>query len=463
MTTEIDQLSAPPVAALTTAVRGDVLLPDDPGYDRARRVYNAQHDRHPAVVVRAADVADVRAAVDYARTGSLPLAVRGGGHSLAGFSTCDDGLVLDLGGLRGIRVDPNTGTARAEAGCTWADFNHATHTFGLATTGGVVSSTGIAGLTLAGGLGFLARRHGLSCDNLVSADVVLADGTFVTCDAGEREPDLFWALRGGGGNFGIVTSFEYRVHPVQDVLGGLTAYPLTGDVLCAYTALVASSPPEMGVILAIALGPTAPFLPERWNGRPVIILLTCWTGPPEQDEQVLARLRRVGPVLGQYVERMPYPLVNTFFDEDLPAGLHHYWKGVYSAAELTEGAIAAHLEYGATIPSMESGTLLFPIDGACHRVAPDATAFANRGATFATGLGPSWSNPQDSAANIAWCRAYDAALRPHSMDGGYVNFAAGDDQDRVHANYGGNYDRLVALKRRYDPDNLFRLNHNISP
>ena len=371
--------------------------------------------------------------------------------------------MLDLGGLRGIRVDPDTGTARAEAGCTWADFNHATYAFGLATTGGVVSSTGIAGLTLGGGLGFFARRHGLSCDNLVSADVVLADGTFLACDAEEREPDLFWALRGSGGNFGVVTSLEYRVHPIKDVLGGLTVYPLDSDVLRAYTALVASSPPEMGVILAIALGPPAPFLPERWHGRPVIIVLICWSGPREQDEKVLSWLRRVGPVLGQYVERMPYPVVNTFFDADLPPGLHHYWKGVYSAAELTEGAIAAHLEYGATIPSMESGTLLFPIDGACHEVAPDATAFAYRDATFATGFGPSWSNPADSAANIAWCRAYDAALSPQSIGGGYVNFAAADDQDQVRTNYGGNYDRLVTIKRRYDPDNLFKLNHNISP
>jgi FAD/FMN-containing dehydrogenase len=285
----------------------------------------------------------------------------------------------------------------------------------------------------------------------------------LTCDAEARAPDLFWALCGGGGNFGVVTSFEYRVHPVEDVLGGLTVYPLTGDVLRAYTDLVASSPAEMGVILAIALGPPAPFLPERWHGRPVTVLLTCWSGPREEDEKVLTRLRGVGPVLGQYVERMPYPMVNTFFDESLPAGLHHYWKGVYAAAELTEGAIAAHLEFGATIPTMETGTLLFPIDGACHRVAPDATAFAYRNATFATGFGPSWSNPADSAANIAWCRAFDAALRPHSLDGGYVNFTAGDDQDRVRVNYGRNYDRLVAVKRRYDPDNLFRLNHNISP
>jgi FAD/FMN-containing dehydrogenase len=450
------------VAALAAAVRGEVITPDDQAYDHARRVYNAEHDRRPALVVRAGGVADVIAAVNHARAHGLALAVRGGGHSIAGFSSCDDGLVLDLGGLRGVRVDPVEQRVRAEAGCTWADLDHATHAFGLATTGGLVSSTGIAGLTLGGGLGFLARRHGLSCDNLISADVVLADGSFVTCD-GQREPDLYWALRGGGGNFGVVTSFEYRVHPVNDVLGGLSVYPLDRDVLRAYTQLVASSPVELGVVLAIALGPPAPFLPERWHGRPVIVLLSCWSGPHEEDDQVLARLGRVGPVLGQHVERMPYPAVNTFFDEEMPPGLRHYWKGVYSAAELSEGAIAAHLEYGATIPTMESGTLLFPIDGACHQVARDATAFVHRDATFATGFGPTWSNPGDSAANIAWCRAYDAALRPHSMQGGYVNFTAGDDQHRVPTNYRENYDRLVAIKRHYDPDNLFRLNHNIVP
>ncbi len=461
MTTLVPDTDTDTVTALAAAVRGEVLVADDPGYHEARRVYNAAHDRRPAIVVRAAGVADVIAAVRHARTHGLALAVRGGGHSIAGFSTCDGGLVLDLGGMRGVRVDPGQRTARAEGGCTWGALDHATHAFGLATTGGLVSSTGIAGLTLGGGLGFLARRCGLSCDNLVSADVVTADGSFFTCDE-QHEPDLFWALRGGGGNFGVVTSFEYRLHPVADVLGGLTVYPLDGDVLHAYTALVAASPVELGALLAIALGPPAPFLPERWHGRPVAIILTCWSGPAENDEQMLARLGRVGPVLGQFVERMPYPAVNTFFDETLPPGLHHYWKGVFTA-ELTDGAVAAHLEYGATVPTLETGTLLIPIDGACHRVAPEATAFAYRDATFATALGPSWSDPADSAANIAWGRAYYDALRPHSMGGGYVNFTAGEDQDLVRTNYRQNYSRLVEAKRRYDPKNLFRLNHNIKP
>jgi FAD/FMN-containing dehydrogenase len=447
--------------ALHAAVRGEIVRPGDPGYDEARAVYNARHDRRPALIVRAAGVADAIAAVNHARERGLPLAVRGGGHSIAGFSTCDGGLVLDLGPMRGIRVDPATRTVRAEGGCTWADLNHATHAFGLATTGGIVSSTGIAGLTLGGGLGHLARRCGLTIDNLRSADVVTADGTFLTCDA-EREPDLFWALRGGGGNFGVVTSFEYGLHAVADVLGGPTFLPLDGDVMRGYRKLIAEAPDELGAILAITLGPPLPVLPERWHGRPLCVVLTCWSGPAELDDDVRARLAGVGPVLGQPVQRMPYPAINTLFDALLPKGLHHYWKGQFGA-DLPDEAIDVHLEFGAQVPCLETATIVFPIDGACHRVAPDATAFAHRDARFATALGASFPDPADTDRNIAWTRAYDAALAPFSQGGGYVNFVAEDDQARVPADYRSNYDRLVAVKRRYDPRNLFRRNHNISP
>jgi FAD/FMN-containing dehydrogenase len=447
--------------ALDTAVRGEIVRPGDPGYDEARAVYNARHDRRPALVVRAAGVADVIAAVNHARERGVPLAVRGGGHSIAGFSTCDGGLVLDLGPMRGIRVNPAARTVRAEAGCTWADLNHATHAFGLATTGGIVSSTGIGGLTLGGGLGHLARQCGLTIDNLRSADVVTADGTFLICDA-EREPELFWALRGGGGNFGVVTSFEYSLHAVADVLGGPTFLPLDGDVMRGYRKLVAEAPDELGAILAITLGPPLPVLPERWHGRPLCVVLTCWSGPAELDNDVRARLAGVGPVLGQLVQRMPYPAINTLFDALLPKGLHHYWKGQFGG-DLPDEAIDVHLEFGAQVPCLETATLVFPTDGACHRVAPNATAFAHRDARFATGLGASFPDPADTDRNIAWTRAYDAALAPFSQGGGYVNFAAEDDQARVPADYRSNYDRLAAVKRRYDPGNLFRRNHNIIP
>ncbi|MEU5216063.1 FAD-binding oxidoreductase [Streptomyces sp. NPDC020807] len=450
-----------PLNTLRGAVRGTVVTPGDPSYDESRRVYNALHDRRPAVVVHAVDAGDVIAAVLYAREHALPLAVRGGAHAVAGHGTVDDGLVVDLSRMRGVRVDPAARTARAEGGATWGDFNHATHAFGLATTGGVVSTTGVGGLTLGGGMGHLARRYGLSCDNLIGADVVTAEGTLVTCDA-ERNPDLYWALRGGGGNFGVATSLLFRLHPVDDVFAGLTCYPLDGDVVRAWQAMNADAPVELNTILVIALGPEEPFLPERWHGRPICAAFTCFTGPGSEDEKVLARLDTLGPVVGRFMDRMPYPVINTLFDEQLPPGLYHYWKGNFSR-ELTEGAVAAHVAYGETMPAMESDTAIFPIDGACHEVGPEETAFAYRDAVFSHSFGASWSRAADSEANIAWTRAYDEALRPHTQAGGYVNFMDTDDQDRVRVNYRQNYDRLREVKRRYDPDNVFRLNQNIVP
>lgn len=450
-----------PLDTLRGAVRGTVVTRGDPSYDVSRRVYNALHDRRPAVVVHAVDTADVIAAVLYAQEHDLPLAVRGGSHSVAGFGTVDDGLVVDLSRMRGVRVDPEARTARAEGGATWGDFDHATHAFGLATTGGVISTTGVGGLTLGGGMGHLARRCGLSCDNLVAADVVTAEGALVSCDA-ERHPDLFWALRGGGGNFGVATSLAYRLHPVADVFGGLTCYPLDGDVVRAWAELIADSPEELNVILVLALGPEEPFLPERWHGRPICAAFTCYSGPASEDDKVLARLDGLGPVIGRFMERMPYPVVNTLFDEQLPPGLFHYWKGNFSR-EMSDGAIAAHMEYGATMPSLESDTAIFPIDGACHRVGAEDTAFAYRDAFFSHSFGGTWTDAADTERNIAWTRDYDRALRPHTEEGGYVNFMDTDDQDRVRVNYRQNFDRLRTVKRRYDPGNVFRLNQNIVP
>ncbi|MFE1439678.1 FAD-binding oxidoreductase [Streptomyces sp. NPDC058739] len=446
---------------LRGALRGDVVEPGDPGYDEARKVYNAMSDRRPALVVRAVDAGDVIATVDFARERGLPLAVRGGSHSVAGYGTCDDGVVLDLGRMRGIRVDPEARTARAQGGCTWADLNHATHAFGLATTGGVVSSTGIGGLTTGGGMGHLARRCGLACDNLVAADVVTADGSFVTC-TGERNADLLWALRGGGGNFGVVTSFAYRLHPVEDILGGPTFFPLDGEVIRRYREMIGGADERLGALLVVGLGPPLPFLPERWHGRPLCGVVTCWSGPRERDDEIRGLLAGLGPVLGQMLDRMPYPVINTLFDELLPAGLFHYWKGTFSRG-LPDGAVDAYVEYGASTPSIESATVVFPLDGAVQRVGPHDTAFAYRDVDFATALSPTLATREDCEAQKDWVRSFHAALLPHSAEGAYVNFMDGDDQDRVRANYLGNYDRLVELKRRYDPGNLFRLNHNIAP
>ena len=461
MTTYTSALDDKLLARLQGAVRGEIIHPGDADYDEARKVYNAMHDKRPAIIVRAADVGYIVATVDFAREQNLLLAVRGGSHSVPGYGTCDGGVVLDLGRMRGIRVDPEASTARAEGGCTWADFNHATHAFGLATTGGVVSSTGIGGLTTGGGMGYLARRCGLSCDNLISVDLVTADGSFLTCTQ-EHNADLLWAVRGGGGNFGVVASFEYRLHPVADILGGPTFYPLDGDVMRRYRQLIADSDEKLGALLVVGLGPPVPFLPEHWHGRPLCGVVTCWSGPEDEDDRIRARLADLGPILGQYVDRMPYPVVNTLFDELLPAGLFHYWKGTFSHG-LPDGAIDAYVGYGATTPTIQSATVVFPIDGACHRVRPEETAFTYRDADFATALSPTLLTRADCEASVGWARAFAAALEPHSLEGGYVNFMDHDDQDRVRANYRQNYDRLKAIKQRHDPGNLFRLNHNIAP
>jgi FAD/FMN-containing dehydrogenase len=442
-------------------LRGTLIQPNDGPYEEARKVYNALHDRRPALIVHAAGVADVIAAVRFAKEKDLALAVRGGGHSIAGFGTCDGGLVLDLRRMRGIRVDPEHRTGRAEGGCTWGDLNHAAHAFGLATTGGIISTTGIAGLTLGGGMGYLSRSCGLSCDNLLSADVVTADGSFVTCDR-DRESDLYWAIRGGGGNFGVVTSFEYHLHPVADIFGGPTFFPIEADIFRSYRDWIAAAPEALGALFGLTLGPPLPFLPEQWHGKPVAVVLTCWSGPTSGDEQVRSQLNRLGSVAGQFVGRMPYPAINTLLDDLLPAGLHHFWKGSF-ASGLPDEAIDVHIEYGSTIPCPQTATLLFPIDGVCHRVKPDETAFAYRDAHFSTAVGPSWPNSADNERNIEWGRAYYEALRPYGEEGGYVNFMSADDQARIRVNYRQNFDRLVQIKTKYDPTNLFHLNQNIKP
>jgi len=441
------------------SLRGEMIKQDDGRYEEARKVYNAMHDRRPALIVQAAGPADVISVVRFAREHDLLLAVRGGGHGIAGYATCEDGLVLDLRRMKGIRVDPEQRTVRAEGGCTWGDLNHSTYALGLATTGGIISTTGIAGLTLGGGMGYLARRCGLSCDNLISADVVTADSSFVTCDA-DQNKDLFWAIRGGGGNFGVVTSFEYRLHQVADIFGGPTFFPIEADVFRGYRDLMAEAPEALGALFGLTLGPPLPFLPERWHGQPVAVVLTCWSGPTDDDKKILERLNHLGPVLGQHVTRMPYPAVNTLLDDLLPAGLYHYWKGHF-AKGLPDGAIDVHIEYGSRIPCPQTATLIFPIDGACHRVRPDETAFAYRDARFSTAVGPSWPDPEDSERNIEWGRNYSEALRPYCEDGGYVNFMSADDQGRVFANYRQNYDRLVQIKMKYDSTNLFQINQNI--
>jgi FAD/FMN-containing dehydrogenase len=451
------------LTALRESVRGTVTTAEDAGYDEARRVYNAMIDRRPAVIVRPANTGDVMTAVRFAAENDLTVAVRGGSHSVPGFGTADDALVVDLSTMRGVRVDPLTQTARVEGGATWGDLNAAGYPFGLATTGGIISTTGVGGLTLGGGIGHLARGLGLSCDNLLAADVVTADGSFHV--ASEKEDaDLFWAIRGGGGNFGVVTSFEFRMSPVRDIYGGPMFFELdqAGDLLRFYREFIADAPEELGCFPAYQIAPPLPFIPEDRHGEPFIAMVTCWAGDLDAGEKAIQPIRDVASPVAEHVGPMPYPALNSAFDALVPPGLQHYWKANF-VTELTDDAIAAHLEHGPKLPVVNSTVHIYPINGAAQRVAPDATAFAYRDATFATVIAGMWPDPADNDANTAWVKDYYAATAPHSEEGGYVNFMAEDDQSRIRANYRGNYDRLAETKRRYDPDNLFRHNQNIQP
>jgi len=448
---------------LREQVDGAVITPEDDGYEEARKVNNAMIDRRPAVVVQCTTAGDVMSAVDFARENQLDLAVRGGGHSVPGFGTVDDGLVIDLSGMTKVSVDPARQTARAQGGATWGMFNEATHAHGLATTGGVVSTTGVGGLTLGGGIGYLTRGVGLSCDNLLSAEVVTAEGRSIVASDSENA-DLFWAIRGGGGNFGVVTSFEFRLHPIGDIYGGPMFYEVddAATVLRFYREFIQDAPEEFGGFPAWQIAPPLPFIPEDRHGDTFLAFVACWAGPVGEGERALQPFHDVAPVVAEHVGPMPYPALNSAFDALVPPGLQHYWKANF-VNELTDQAIEAHLEHGPKVPVVNSTVHIYPINGASHRVATDATAFAYRDATFATVIAGMWPDSTDNEANIEWVRDYYEATAPLSEEGGYVNFMAGDDQDRIKANYKGNYERLVQIKRIYDPDNLFHLNQNIKP
>lgn len=456
-------MSAMTVSELTERLRGEVIVPGDESYDQARAVHNGMIDRRPAVVVRVANAGDAIAVVNYARDNELELSVRGGGHSAPGFGTNDGGVVLDFSAMRSVRVDPTSRTARADAGTTWGDFNAATHAFGLATVGGIISTTGISGLTLGGGIGYLSRGYGLSLDNLVSADVVTADGRFVVASE-EENADLFWALRGGGGNFGVCTSLEYRLHAVSDVYWGPMFYEVdeTENIFRFYRDFIKDAPEELGAFPAFQIAPPLPFIPEDRHGDMFVAIVACWAGSPEEGERQFRPFREVAEVKAEMVGQVPYPAINAAFDDLFPTGIRQYWKGNF-VKDLSDEAIAAHVEHGPKAPTVSSTMHLYPIDGACHQVGPDETAFGHREANWSMVVLSAWEDPANDEANRQWVRDYSDAITPYSEAGGYINFMAGDDDNRVQANYGQNYDRLVDVKRKYDPDNLFRANQNVSP
>jgi FAD/FMN-containing dehydrogenase len=452
------------VEAFRATLRGELIGPEDAAYDAARRVYNAMIDRRPALIARCAGVADVISAVTFAREHDLLLAVRGGGHNGPGLGTCDDGLVIDLGQMKGIRVDPLARTARVEGGCTLADVDHATQAFGLAVPSGTVSTTGVGGLTLGGGVGHLTRKYGLTIDNLLEVDVVLADGSFVTASA-EQHPDLFWAVRGGGGNFGVITSFLFRAHPVSTIYAGPMLWPIerAEDVLRWYADYLPAATDDLNGTLIMMAVPAMPPFPEELHGKVVCAIAWCYTGPLDEADALFAPIRsRFGMPLLDWVGEMPYAALQTAFDAVFPPGLQFYWKGDF-VNELSDDSIALYVQHASSIPLKGSIMGFHPSDGAASRVAQDATPWSYREARWASVIAGVSPDPADKEQIISWARASWSALHPYSAGGSYINFMEDEGQGRVAASYRDNFARLVAIKDRYDPDNLFRVNQNIRP
>ncbi len=447
-----------------TSLRGRLLRPGDPGYESARKVYNGMIDRRPGFIARCADVADVIASVRFAGETGTVAAVRGGGHNAGGLGVCDDGIVIDLSSLKGIRVDPRERTVRVEGGCTWGDVDHATHAFGLALPSGIISTTGIGGLTLGGGLGHLTRAYGLTIDNLLAADIVTADGRLVTASAGENA-DLFWAIRGGGGNFGIVTSFLFRLHPVDSVHGGPMLWDLerAPEVMAFYRDFIRDAPEEINGFFAFLNVPPGPPFPAPLHNRTMCGIVWCYAGAPDRFERVFRPVRRLPAPAFEHVGPVPYPALQTLFDALYPPGLQWYWKADF-VNTLSDEAIGLHAHHGGKLPTPLSTMHMYPVNGAAHRVDPGATAWSYREATWAAVIVGVDPDPANDERLKRWANAYWNALHPHSAGGAYVNFMMHDEgQDRVRATYRDNYDRLVAVKTKYDPANFFRVNQNIRP
>ena len=453
------------VSTLQQSLRGRVIGPSDADYDAARALYNGMIDKRPRLIARCVDVADVIAAVSFGRDRGLLVAIRGGGHNGPGLGSCNDGLVVDLSMMKSVRVDPASRTVRVDAGCTSGDVDHASHPFGLAVPLGLVSTTGVAGFTLGGGTGYLTRKHGLTIDNLLEADVVLSDGSFVTASKSEY-PDLFWALRGGGGNFGVVTSFLFQAHPVSTVYAGPIFWEATHAkaVMRAYRDFLPTAPEELGAFVGLKTVLSMDPFPKDYWGRRACAVISCYNGSTTEGEKVMARLlESVPPPIFNWMAARPFPAMQTLFDPFFPRGLQWYWKGDF-VKSLPDEAIDTHIAHATKAPSELSLMHLYPIDGAVHRVPKDATAWNARDATWSMVIAGIDSDPKWADALTTWGRAYWRAIHPFNLEAAYVNFMMDDEADgRVQATYGENYKRLVSVKTKYDPKNLFRVNQNILP
>ena len=447
------------------SLRGDLIQRSDERYEEARKLYNGMIDKRPRLIARCVDVADVITAVNFGRDLDLLIAIRGGGHNGPGFGSCDDGLVIDLSMMKSVRVDPATRSVRVDPGCTSGDVDHATHAFGLAVPFGIVSTTGVAGLTLGGGTGYLTRKYGLTIDNLLEADVVLADGSFVTASQ-SLNPDLFWALRGGGGNFGVVTSFLFQAHPVSTVYAGPIFWDAAHakDVMRAYRDFLPTAPEELGAFVGLkTVLSTDPFPKDYW-GRRACAVISSYNGGAEEGEKLMAQLLRSVPKpIFNWMGAMPFPAMQTLFDPFFPKGLQWYWKGDF-VKSLPDEAIDTHIAQAAKAPSELSLMHLYPIDGAVHRVPKDATAWTAREATWSMVIAGIDSDAKQADALKTWGRKYWKTVHPFNLEGAYVNFMMDDEAaGRVQATYGDNYKRLASVKAKYDPKNLFRVNQNIQP
>jgi len=457
-------ISSSAIDAFKAGLRGPLLLPDTPDFDTARSIWNAMIDRYPAMILRCAGAADVRSGIAFARDNGLPLAVRGGGHNIGGSALCDDGLVLDLSSMKSVRIDPAARRAYVEPGATLHDFDHEAQAFGLATPLGINSTTGVAGLTLGGGFGWLSRRYGMTVDNLVAADVITADGELRRASATSHD-DLFWAIRGGGGNFGVVTQFEFDLHPLGPlVYGGLVVLPFGNakDALVSYRAAAPAMPEELAVWAVARLAPPLPFLPPDVHGQPVLVFAMCYTGPVENGPAAVEHVRGFGAPLGEHLGPMPYETWQQAFDPLLTPGARNYWKS-HNLADIDDGLIDALIRAIDTLPSPQCEIFFGLIGRQTQRVAVDATAYPNRDTLYAMNVHGRWDDARDDNRCIAWAREFFEAARPFALGSVYVNFMTQEESGRIAEAYGPNYERLVAVKNRYDPGNLFRHNQNIRP
>jgi hypothetical protein len=452
------------VTQLKGDLRGELIEPTDPRYDEERKVYNAMISRKPRLIAKCADVADVTTAVHFGRQHDLRVSIRGGGHNAGGLGVCDDGLVIDLSLIKYVHVDPAAKTVRVGGGCTWGDVDHATHSFGLAVPSGIISTTGVGGLTLGGGMGHLTRQYGLTIDNLLAADIVLADGRFVVASPAENS-DLFWAIRGGGGNFGVVTSFLFQAHPVHMVCAGPMLWELdqAADIMKWYRGFITQAPEEINGFFAFLTVPPGPPFPADLHFKKMCGLVWCYNGPLGQANEILEPLRSFRRPAFEFFVPMPFPMLQSMFDGIYPPGLQWYWKADF-VNELSDQAIALHVQHGSELPTFHSGMHLYPINGAAHKSGSNDTPWSYRDTVWSeviVGVDP---DPANCDRITTWAKDYWEALHPYCAGGAYVNFMMeGEGEDRIRATYRGNYDRLVQLKGKYDPDNFFRVNQNIRP